>query len=145
MKEWIDWHSLSMAGDHAPYTLRLIEARIAVLVVQLTHPEASADPAMPSTEHRLRAIAQDARSLWDEIRLRRGLIDAMVSANEDLWSFSDALRSLESPFIEYLFRTQRHYVEKDVSDGLAAFSLSIYAEHDKQLRRKAPPAAPAAT
>lgn len=100
---------------------------------------------MPSTEHRLRAIAQDARSLWDEIRLRRGLIDAMGSANEDLGSFSDALRTLERPFIEYLSQTQRHYVEKDVSDGLATFSLWIYAEHDKQLRRKAPPAAPAAT
>jgi hypothetical protein len=145
VKDWIDWHSLSMSSDRAPYTLRLIEARIALLVVQLEHPEASADPAMASIEHRLRAIATDARSLWDEIRLRRGLIEALISANEDLGSFSDALRTLERPWIEYLFRTQRHYVEKDVSDGLAAFSLWMYAEHDKQRKRAPAAAAPTAT
>lgn len=135
----IDWDLL--CRDRYPYTLRLIEARIVVVVVRLAHPEANTDPAMSSTAHHHRAIASDARLLWDEIRLRRGLIDALVGANENLGHFTDALRTLERPWCEYLSRTQRHYVEQDVRDGLVVFSLWVYGERDKQLRRSEAPAA----
>jgi len=120
----IDWSAVET--DPEPLSFRLIEARVLVLLLRLTHPEATKDISMASAQERHRAIAADARWLWAEIRTHKGSLNAILSTDASSKTLADALRALEHPWAEYLGETHGAYVPADVTQGLALFGVQVH-------------------
>ena len=116
------------------FTLRLIEAHIVVLVVRLRRDKESRgmDPAMATQEEHMRAVAQDARRLWAEICRRRGLVEALIGANENLERLGAALNALDGLWRDFLDNGGSAFVEEDVVDGLRGFAKWIFRAHSAQ-------------